>query len=107
MKFVHESDVEKKGAYTGILRAQLSSYELLLMFYGTVHPKGEKLYPLLHDYAMLKNLDKHLLFNRVDEVKLYNESAYGRDKESEGDDGQSENVILGLLRRFGRRQRRA
>ena len=36
LRFVHESKVEDKAMYTGILRAQLSSFELLLMYYGTL-----------------------------------------------------------------------
>lgn len=79
LKFVDKSDVgvKEKRNYTGILRAQLSSYELLLMFYGTVHPKGKKLKPLLEKYAMFKNLETRLLFNSREETELFEQSAYG------------------------------
>ena len=42
LKFVDESCVANKREYAGILRAQISSYELLLTFYSTLHSVGDK-----------------------------------------------------------------
>lgn len=77
MKFVDESNVGDKNNYAGILRAQMSSYELVLLFYGTLHPIGERLRPLVEGYALLDNLDLDLLFNPGEEIQLYSEAAYG------------------------------
>lgn len=83
LKLVDKSDVDvtEKRNYAGILRAQLSSYELLLMFYSTVHPKGEKLKPLVEKYAMFKNLEMRLLFSSREETELFKQSAYGLQEE--------------------------
>ena len=69
LKFVDESamEVKDKKEYAGILRAQMSSYELLLMFYSTLHPIGENLMRLVERYQMFNNLEKNKLFNREDE----------------------------------------
>lgn len=77
LKFVDESEVPNKGNYTGILRAQLSSYELVLLFYNAVNPVGEKLTPLVEEYEMLESLDVGLLGNPPDEVGLFRRKAYG------------------------------
>lgn len=43
--------------YTSIVRAQLSDYELLLLFYNCLSDNGiEKFKPLVEEYAVLKNL---------------------------------------------------
>ena len=104
LKFVDKGDVAvaEKRNYTGILRAQLSSYELLLMFYGTVHPKGEKLKPLVEKYAMLKNLETRLLFNSREETELFEQSAYGLgdDPHATGAKAEGRGWIWRLVRRF-------
>ena len=83
LRFVHESDATHKTHYTAILRAQLSSSELLLMCYGTLHDVGENLKPLAEAYALFDNLEPRLLFNYAVEVPLYDIAAWG---------GQSETV---------------
>ena len=77
LKFVDESAVANKTEYAGILRAQLSSFELALLFYNALHPVGDKLKPHVERYAMLENLDLELLCNPPDEVPLFDISAYG------------------------------
>ena len=72
-----ESKVAKKKDYTGILRAQLSSYELALLFYNALHPMGAKVKPLVERYAMLENLNVGLLCDPQDEVRLFGSTAYG------------------------------
>ena len=78
LKFVDESamEVKEKKEYAGILRAQMSSYELLLMFYSTLHPIGDNLKLLVERYQMFNNLEKDMLFNRKDEENLFVQSAY-------------------------------
>ena len=77
LKFVDESAVANKTEYTGILRAQLSSYELALLFYNALHPAGDKLKQHVERYAMLENLNLELLCNAPDEVILFDIMAYG------------------------------
>ncbi len=77
LKFVDESDLENKEEYAGILRAQMSSYELLLTFCSTLHTVGAKLEPLVERYGMFDNLQVKRLFDPDNEVRLYKRSAYG------------------------------
>ena len=77
LKLVDESDVGNKRNYTGILRAQMSSYELALLFYNALHPIGTKLKPLVERYEVLENMDTALLCNPPDEVPLFDERAFG------------------------------
>ncbi len=80
LKFVDESDLLDKANYTGILRAQMSTYELTLLFYNSLHPTGAKMKPMLERYRMLENIDLDSLCNPKDEVPLMGRSAFG-DKE--------------------------
>jgi hypothetical protein len=66
----------EKYKYTCVVRAQLSDYELLLLFYNCLSENGnEKFKPLIEEYALLKNLPKEDIYdqNWLDE---YLESAY-------------------------------
>lgn len=76
MKFVDRSDVKEKKIYTNLLRAQLSNYELALLFYNCLSKMGsEKFKPLLEKYSMLKTLPDQLLFNPAHK-DFYEESAF-------------------------------
>lgn len=62
LKFIDGSDLittEEKYHYTSILRAQLSEYELVMIYYNSLSEFGnEKLKPLVEKYSMMKNLRK-------------------------------------------------
>lgn len=81
LKFVRTSPLitrfEDEYEYTSILRATLSRYELVWLFYNGLTYGEEKLKPLIERYAMLKNLRTELLANcsEVDEG-AYAPSAY-------------------------------
>lgn len=77
VKFVNESKMDNKKDYTRIVRAQLSSYELLLLFYNSLQEDYKKFKVLIERYALLENMDLSLLIKPDDHVKLYDESAYG------------------------------
>ena len=77
LKLVDESHVNNKNDYTGILRAQLSSFELTLLFYNALHPVGQKMKSLVERYKMLENLNVGLLCNPPDERPLVEPSAFG------------------------------
>lgn len=66
LKFIKNSDItnEEKFKYSSILRATLSAYELVLLFYNCLHNNGKTHFkPLLEDFSFLKNIDDSLLFN--------------------------------------------
>lgn len=65
VKFVDNSDLENKKTYTNFVRAQLSSFELVLIFYNCLSDKGsEKFKPLVEEYSLLKNMNTDLVFNQ-------------------------------------------
>ncbi len=80
LKFVHETPLitsfEDKYEYTSMLRAVLSRYELVWLYYNGLSEYGnERLKPLIDRYAMLKNLREDLLIKEID-VGCYADSAY-------------------------------
>jgi len=61
--FVDQSQANNKKFYVDLLRAQLSSSELVCVFYNANSDMGrEKLLPLINKYNLLKHLDKEELF---------------------------------------------
>jgi len=77
LKYVDERGFAEQRQYAGILRAQLSSFELALLFYNGLHPIGGKLKPLLEKYAMFENAQLELLFDPGTHASLYLAIAYG------------------------------
>ena len=61
---------EKKKDYTGILRAQLSSDELFVMYYSSLYIEGEKLRPFLEEYSMFDNLRPRKLIKISMQMKI-------------------------------------
>lgn len=58
VKFVDESELGNKRLYTNLIRAQLSTYEVQLLFYNALSEMGrEKFKPLIERYALLKAFD--------------------------------------------------
>lgn len=77
VKFVDSSDAVDKRLYTNLIRAQLSSYELALLFYNTLSDMGrQKFKPLIETYSLLKTLDDALLFAPDAHKKLFEKSAF-------------------------------
>lgn len=77
-KFIDDSNIDNKKRYSSIARAQLSSFEQVILFYNCLHQNGvEKFKPLIEKYAVFKNIDKGLLlyFKHID---AYEPSAYGK-----------------------------
>ncbi len=65
-RFIDESDLawQEKQRFARVVRAQLSTYELLLFFYNGLSPYGyEKFWPLANTYEIFQNLDVDLLFD--------------------------------------------
>jgi hypothetical protein len=87
IKYVHESRVSKKKKkfYTHLVRAQLSSHELLLLFYNCLSPLGnEKFKPLVERYSLLENMPEGQLASdklnqTFDHRKLYDPKAFSEE----------------------------
>lgn len=52
---------EEKYKYTSIVRATLSRYEFIWLYYNCLSGAGEKFKPLIETYSLLKNLRQDLL----------------------------------------------
>ncbi|MDP2886948.1 MAG: putative phage abortive infection protein [Ignavibacteria bacterium] len=76
-KFIKISEIEDKQFYANLVVAQLSSYELALLFYNGISPFGrERFKPLLEEYAVFENLDKAHIINKS-HLEYYEGRAYG------------------------------
>jgi hypothetical protein len=85
VRFVHETEfltASQKRLYTRLVRAQLSSYELVLLFYNclAVGLGKEDFKPLVEEYSLLKNLPLSLLFD-AQHKELFWPTAYVRNRE--------------------------
>ncbi len=79
IKFVRNSNVQDKSFYTNLVRAQLSSQELLLLFYNALSDLGsEKFKPLIEEFALLKTVPQNLLLDNEAHPSLYSHGAYAK-----------------------------
>jgi hypothetical protein len=89
VRYVDRSDEPNKREYTSIVRAQLSSSELALLFYNClswpVYTDSDKFTPLLERYALLENMDLRLLA-RVHHRNLMEPAVFGKDTREEVDE---------------------
>lgn len=79
VKFVDSSSasLEERESYMSFIRAQLSSYELLLLFYKGLSDYGRRNFkPLIERYALLENMPKDLLIEERHK-ELYSGDAFG------------------------------
>jgi Putative phage abortive infection protein len=76
VKFIMTSEVENKQMYVNILRAQLSSSELTLLFYNCISKYGsEKFKLMVEQFGLLENMDFSGLIDPKHR-ELFNESAF-------------------------------
>ena len=79
IKFIRNADVVKtadKKIYTNIVRAQLSSNELALLFYNCLSDYGRgKFKPLLEEFAFLDNMNPTLIISEL-HFDFYDKSAF-------------------------------
>jgi hypothetical protein len=79
IKFVDDSSIDDKKRYTSLVRAQLSSYEHILLHYNGLSEYGVKKFkPLIEQYALLENMGPGLLFN-PEHPTSYSRGAFGDD----------------------------
>jgi hypothetical protein len=86
-KYIDDADSnvisdDMKYEYTGIVRATLSPYELIMLFYnGFSHPKFKA---MIEKYALLQNLRMELLASQADislyKQKLSSENSHSQDE---------------------------
>ena len=77
IKYVNEADTEvDKKKYIKLIRAQLSVYEMGLLFYNCLAELGrEKFKPLIEEYSLFKNMPKSILYSEH-HAQLYSQSAF-------------------------------
>jgi hypothetical protein len=78
LKFIKQSEIseDQKFKYSSILRATLSAYELVFIFYNGLHANGNThLKPLLEEFSFLKNMDSSILIN-LEQKKEYDVLAF-------------------------------
>ena len=76
IKFIHTNDFHNKKYYTNLIRAQLSVYEMLLLFYNCEYGHGrEKFKPFIVEYSLLNNIDLNLLLHQQ-HADLFDKKAY-------------------------------
>jgi S-adenosylmethionine hydrolase len=76
VKFIDKSSIEDTQTYINILRAQLSSSELNLLFYNCLSDYGShKFKPYIEQFGLLENMMLSNLI-RQDHKGLYKESAF-------------------------------
>mgnify|MGYP001009844770 CR=1 FL=1 len=82
-KFIDESDLQEsyKKKYASILRAQLSNYELLMLFYNAQSPLGSKFIKYIDKYALFDNLPANKLIQKT-HVVFFNKEAWGENEEA-------------------------
>jgi hypothetical protein len=79
IRFVDESGISEKKRYTSIVRAQLSSYEHVLLHYNGLGGYGaEKFKRLIEEYALLENMGPGILLNPKHSTS-YSRKAFGED----------------------------
>lgn len=81
VKLVDNSHVDDKKYYVNIVRAQLSSNELYLLFYNGLSSYGkEKFFPYLQKYAFFEHLPVMDAIRRSD-TRIYGAQAFGESPE--------------------------
>jgi Putative phage abortive infection protein len=75
IEFVHKGPIEDKAHYIGLVRAQLSTDELSLLFYNGLSEDGKQFKDFIKEYALLKNWRMPEAFQG--HKGLYPDEAYG------------------------------
>lgn len=75
-KFIEEGSTSNKAKYADIVTAQLSSYELHIIFYDA-HSLPARTVPYIEKYAVFQNLESRGLANWAEEKQWYGSEAFG------------------------------
>ncbi|TWC81428.1 putative phage abortive infection protein [Rhizobium sp. SJZ105] len=80
LRFVHDyKGISDKLRYVKLLRAQLSDYELLLLFYTALNKNGLNYWIYIHDYELFDNLPPNMLI-KPEHKELYSARSFGEPK---------------------------
>ncbi|RZQ08264.1 hypothetical protein D8T46_22885 [Vibrio vulnificus] len=74
-KFIDNSDIEEKSTYSAIIRAQISDYEALVIFYACLSAEGKKFKVLAEKFALFDNLPTSLLL-KPSHKSLFDQQAF-------------------------------
>ena len=77
-KLISKSEIENKKDYASLARAQLSSHELLMLFYNGLAHQGDKFKPLIEDFHILKNMPFDDLI-QTEHKDLYKRTAFEKE----------------------------
>lgn len=69
----------KRYEYTSLVRAQLSDYELWWLTFNGLWKEGEKLKALVEKYTILKNHPSEKVMWKLNEIELYERSAFKKE----------------------------
>lgn len=77
-KYIDQSNIseDRKIKYSAIVRAQISDYEALIIFYSCLSSNGEKFKSLAERFALFDNLPSNLLL-KASHAKLFDSKAFG------------------------------
>lgn len=75
-KYLSEHDFNDKKQYGNIARAQLSDYELVILFYNCLSERGRNFIRYAKEFAIFDNLDISLLLNK-EHVRFLDVEAFG------------------------------
>lgn len=79
-RFIEGSNHKDAVKFGLIVRSLLSDYELLLLFYNSLSPRGEKFKRFIYEYALFDNLDLDLLHNPLHAL-LLDKKAFGENQD--------------------------
>jgi hypothetical protein len=78
MKFTVHSNIseEEKFRYINLIQAQMSTYELGLIFYNALSKHGNKMFDWLEKYKFLENIDSKGLLSPIIHSRFYPETKF-------------------------------
>jgi hypothetical protein len=80
LRFVHEAKgIEDRGPYVKLLRAQLSDFELVMLFYTALNKHGINYWLYVHEYQLFDNLPLGMLIDPIHE-SYYSARSFGAPK---------------------------
>lgn len=77
VRFVKDSDTDDKWFYIRVVRAQLSVFELSLLFYNCLSGPGKGFKPLVEEFTLLKTIEDKGLIEPTDR-QYYKSTAFDR-----------------------------
>lgn len=82
VKFIDMSNIVNKQDYINILRAQLTSNELVLLFYNCITEYGKKFYTYAIQYELFDNLDLSKLMDNSN-IEFYPQNTFRHNFENQ------------------------